>query len=81
MTKDVPWNAGRIFIYDHKTYPVQVKFAIEGYQTWDTEMWNNAADHYLAQIVDEDCINYYLNDYWDIEEAEEQIETYGGLSL
>lgn len=81
MTKDVPWNAGRIYIYNHKDYPVEVKFAIVGYQTWDNSHWHPAADHYLAQIVDEDCINYHLNDYWDIEEADEQLEVYGKIGL
>jgi hypothetical protein len=81
MSKDKPYNAGRVYVYDNNKYPVEIKFAVEGYQTWDDEMWLFEAEDYLAKIVDEDIVSYSLNDYWDYPDAEDSLQAYGRLSL
>ncbi len=81
MSKELPWNAARVYIYGHKDKTVEVKLVVEGYDTWTTDMWDYEAIQSLARIVDEDYTNYFWLDDWTVEEVEEQFETYGRVTL
>jgi hypothetical protein len=74
-------NAGYIFLFDHNKYPAQIRIAVEGMKDWTADQWMFQAEDMLVALVNDDIKNYTANDWWEIEEADLEIESYGGLSV
>lgn len=70
-----------VYTYNHNKYPAEIKFAIVGFDTWETGHFDDEAENMLINLFNDDAINWHLNSDWEDENLAENYDEYGKVSV
>jgi hypothetical protein len=80
MSTTDDWKPDKFITYRFISDFAIVTFNVPGMAEWDDEQWDSVARTDLASYVTEPEA-YWEDDQWEIEDGQEQYETYGKVTL
>ena len=70
-----------VYTYDHIKYPAQIRFAVVGFDTWETGHFDDEAENMLVTLFNDQVTKWHLNSDWEDESLAEQYDEYGVISV
>jgi hypothetical protein len=70
-----------VYIYDNIKYPAQIKFAVAGFDTWETGHFDDEAENMLVSLFNDQANKWHLNSDWEDESLAENYDEYGVVRL